>query len=92
MFVIEITDGNYSCYFSGWEGSDCTPDCGELTFWRPTADDIEVYEFTDLSEISIEMDLILESEIEFAIGLPEDFCYDEFIIHMKKVRESHDDY
>lgn len=92
MFVIEITDGVHSYFFSGWEGSDCGLYCDELSFWRPSSDDFEVYEFDDLSELSIEMDLINETDLEFSVGLPDDFCYDSCVIQTRKIRESHNDY
>ena len=92
MFVIEITDGISSYFFSGWEGSDCDPYAPEMTFWRPTADDIEVYEFDDIQEVNIEMGLIKECHIDWSIGLPDRFGDDGYFIQMRKVRESHNDY
>lgn len=90
MYVIVVDDGNEEYYFAGWEGSDCDPAADEMTFWHPNAFDPEVYEFTDKAELKAELDLIRKTGLNFPIGIPDDFVYDDVVIDFIKIREHND--
>lgn len=87
MFVITVTDGIRSFYFSGREGSDCEPDADEMSFWRPNWKDPEVFEFDDMQEVQIELDLLRDSYLEDAIGLPDEFNFCDATFSYLKIRE-----
>lgn len=90
MYVIVVDDGYQEFYFAGWEGSDCDPAADEMTFWRPSATDPEVYEYEDMTELKAELALIRKSGLNFPIGIPDDFMYDDIRIDFIKIREHND--
>lgn len=90
MYVIVVDDGYQEYYFAGWEGSDCDPAADEMTFWRPHYNDPEVFEFADRVELMTEIELLKKSGLNFPIGIPDDFMYDDIIIDFVKVREHND--
>lgn len=90
MYVIVVDDGYQEFYFAGWEGSDCDPAADEMTFWRPKVSDPEVFEFTDRVELKAEIELLKKTGLNFPIGIPDDFMYDEVAIDFIKIREHND--
>lgn len=62
----------------------------EMTFWRPKVSDPEVFEFTDRVELKAEIELLKKTGLNFPIGIPDDFMYDEVAIDFIKIREHND--
>lgn len=87
MFVIVASDGFQDFYFSGWEGSDCAPDAPEMSFWKKTWNDIEVYDYDDADELAIELAMLRAHHIKDAIGLPDDFVHRNVKYSSMKIRQ-----
>lgn len=86
-YVISISNvDDQKFYFAGWEGSDTEPMAGQLTYWRKTISDPETYEYDDDLEAVIESKLIVNSKLEFPIGIPDSFKTDIAIVRVEEVR------
>lgn len=87
MFVIVVSDGIQNFYFAGWEGSDCEPNAGQMSFWRPSWKDPETYEFDNIVDVKIELELLRKAYLEDAIGIPDDFNFCDAMFEFLKIRE-----
>lgn len=90
MFAIKTTDdGERFFFFAGWDGSDSMVLDGEMTYWKEDPNHPEVYEYNSLEEVSIEQELLLTSNPQATIGLPDDFDYESAFMQVFKIREDH---
>jgi hypothetical protein len=90
MFAIVVDDGERQFYFAGWEGSDTAPEGGEMTYWKSSINNPEAYEFEDPIEAKIDLQLVRETGLESAIGLPDDFNVFDSEFFIERVRANHD--
>lgn len=86
MFAIVLDDGFQKFYFAGWEGSDVPLPIDEMSFWRPHYNDPETYEYDDIDEAGIEAVLLRKTDLNFAVGLPDDFNIRNTKLSVQKVR------
>ncbi len=89
-YVISISDeSERKFFFAGWESSDTHPEARyatALTYWRATPDHYETYDYEDVDEAELEVQLLMTDAFEYTVGLPIDFGQDVVKLQVEPVK------